>query len=70
MQCSKNRHLLADQAGATSIEYALIAALIAVALAGTFSSLGGEVTTHYQNIETSIDEAVNETEAEPAPSPT
>lgn len=35
------RRLLADQAGATAIEYGLIAALICVAAIGGISSLGG-----------------------------
>jgi pilus assembly protein Flp/PilA len=33
--------LLADDSGATSIEYGLIAALIAIALIGAFTALGG-----------------------------
>ena len=33
--------LLADSSGATAIEYALIAALIVIALIGGLSSLGG-----------------------------
>lgn len=35
------RRLLADQAGATAIEYGLIVALIAVAAMGGISALGG-----------------------------
>jgi pilus assembly protein Flp/PilA len=35
------RRLLADQGGATAIEYGLIAALIVVAMIGALSSLGG-----------------------------
>ncbi len=35
------RRLIADQGGATAIEYGLIAALIAVAAIGGISSLGG-----------------------------
>jgi pilus assembly protein Flp/PilA len=35
--------LLASQRGATAIEYALIAALICIALVGALSSLGGGV---------------------------
>ena len=35
------RRLLADQGGATAIEYGLIAALIAVAAIGGISALGG-----------------------------
>lgn len=35
------RKLLADQGGATAIEYGLIAALIVVAMIGGLSALGG-----------------------------
>ena len=35
------RRLLADQGGATAVEYGLIAALIAVAAIGGISALGG-----------------------------
>jgi len=35
------RRLLADQGGATAIEYGLIAALIVVAMMGGLSTLGG-----------------------------
>ena len=35
------RRLLADQGGATAIEYGLIAALIVVAMMGGLASLGG-----------------------------
>ena len=39
------RRLLRDEAGATAIEYALLAALIAGVLIGTVASLGGTVMT-------------------------
>jgi pilus assembly protein Flp/PilA len=35
------RRLLADQGGATAIEYGLIAALIVVAMVGALSQMGG-----------------------------
>ena len=35
------RRLLADQGGATAIEYGLIAALIVVAMVGALANLGG-----------------------------
>lgn len=35
------RRLLADQGGATAIEYGLIAALIVVAMVGALAQLGG-----------------------------
>jgi Flp pilus assembly pilin Flp len=39
------RRLLADDKGATAIEYALLAALIAGVLIGTIGALGGTVMT-------------------------
>ncbi len=41
----------ADRRGATAIEYALIATLIAVAAIGAFVSLGNEVTTTFEEVE-------------------
>jgi pilus assembly protein Flp/PilA len=42
------RNLLADKAGATAIEYGLIAALIAVAAITAMGSLGDELSTTFQ----------------------
>jgi pilus assembly protein Flp/PilA len=39
-----------DEAGATAIEYGLIAALIAVAIIGALTTLGGNMSTMYNNI--------------------
>ena len=44
------RCLLSDQKGATAIEYGLIAALIAVALMGGLSKLGGGANGMWTNI--------------------
>ncbi|WP_340587943.1 Flp family type IVb pilin [Erythrobacter alti] len=52
-----NHRLLADQQGATAVEYGLLAMLIAVALAGTMLSLGNEVETQYDTISTEYSEA-------------
>ena len=50
------RRLLADQDGATAIEYGLIAALIIVAMMGGLSSLAGGTSSWWgriqQNVET------------------
>lgn len=43
--------LAADRRGATAIEYALIATLIAVAAIGAFVSLGNQVTTTFEEVE-------------------
>jgi pilus assembly protein Flp/PilA len=41
--------LLRDEAGATAIEYGLIAALIAVAAIAAMQGLGGALTTTFNN---------------------
>jgi pilus assembly protein Flp/PilA len=41
---------LADEGGATAIEYGLIAAGISVAIITTVNSLGGKLTTTFGNI--------------------
>jgi len=44
------RRLIADQGGATAIEYGLIVALIAVAAIGGFSALGGGAGGMWTNL--------------------
>ncbi len=44
------RRALADESGATAIEYALIAAGISLAIAATVGILGSSVLNLYQNI--------------------
>ena len=41
--------VLRDQAGATAIEYGLIAALLAVAIMGAMAGLGGALSTTFNN---------------------
>jgi pilus assembly protein Flp/PilA len=52
------RHLLrrfaADQSGVTAIEYGLIAALIAVAIITSVTTLGTKVSTTFSNIATAM----------------
>ena len=48
------RRLLADQGGATAIEYGLIAALIVVAMVGALSSLGGGVGGMWTNVSAAV----------------
>ena len=43
-----------DEAGATAIEYGLIAALIAVAAITAMTSLGGEVSTTFSTVSTEL----------------
>ncbi|BCL77113.1 hypothetical protein JHS3_28490 [Jeongeupia sp. HS-3] len=42
------------QRGATAIEYALVAALIAVVIAVTAEALGGQISTIFTNIRTAL----------------
>ncbi|HXC55092.1 MAG TPA: Flp family type IVb pilin [Rhizomicrobium sp.] len=46
--------VLRDQAGATAIEYGLIAALIAVVIIGAVSVVGTNLSTTFQTVSTSI----------------
>ena len=43
---------VADESGATAIEYGLIAAFIAVAIITTLTSIGSEVQTIFTNVNT------------------
>jgi pilus assembly protein Flp/PilA len=45
------RKFLKNEDGATAIEYSLIAALIAVVIIGAVSSLGGQISTTFGEIE-------------------
>jgi pilus assembly protein Flp/PilA len=44
------RRLGSDESGATAIEYGLIAALIAVAIIGAATTVGGNLATIFGNI--------------------
>ncbi|MEP1143049.1 MAG: Flp family type IVb pilin [Henriciella sp.] len=46
-----------NESGATAIEYALIAALIAVAIIGAAGTLGGDLSTKFTEIAAEIDTA-------------
>lgn len=46
--------LLRDEAGATAIEYGLIAALIAVAAVTAMGSLGNQLSTTFSDVETKM----------------
>ncbi len=51
------RNLPADQAGVAAIEYALLAALIAIAMLGGLTRLGGETTRIWDSISTDVTSA-------------
>ena len=42
--------LIKDDAGATAIEYALVAALIAIAAIGAMTSIGTKMSSSYNNV--------------------
>ena len=48
------KNILQDEAGATAIEYGLIAALIAVAAITAMSGLGGQLSTTFNKVTTSM----------------
>lgn len=48
------KRFLADESGATAIEYGLIAALVALALVTALSVLGGKITGVFDKISTAI----------------
>ena len=45
---------ISDESGATAIEYGLIAALIAMAVMGAVSTLGGKVSGTFNTISTKM----------------
>jgi len=51
------RHLLADETGATAIEYGLIAALLAVAVMTTVSGLGSQLNTTFSKTSSKLSAA-------------
>lgn len=51
-------HLFKDEEGVTALEYGLIAALIAAFIIGAVSALGTSVSTTFQSIATSMNEAI------------
>lgn len=53
------KRFLVDEEGVTSIEYALIAALVAMAIVAAVTSLGTAVKKNYTNVETAVTEANN-----------
>ena len=50
------KKLIRDEAGATAIEYGLIAALIAVAAITAMQSLGTELSTTFETVEAKLAE--------------
>lgn len=59
------KSLWKDESGATAIEYGLLAALIAVAIIGIVSSLGGELTETFTSVESAMNDANDATPVDP-----
>lgn len=51
------KNMLRDEAGATAIEYGLIAALIAVAAITALQSVGNELVTTFNTVDTALESA-------------
>ncbi len=51
------RRFISDTAGATAIEYAVIAAMISVAAIGAFVALGDRSKENFQQVETAYEQA-------------
>lgn len=45
---------LKDDSGATAIEYGLIAALVAIAIVGALTTMGGSLTTLFGKVNTDL----------------
>ncbi len=51
--------LVADESGATAIEYGLIAALVSVAAIGALTAMGGSLNAMFTSVSTTLQNAVN-----------
>ena len=56
--------LLADESGATAIEYGLIAALVSVAIITVLTTLGDNLTATFTEVANNLEQAAEEAEAE------
>ncbi|HEU0071280.1 MAG TPA: Flp family type IVb pilin [Alphaproteobacteria bacterium] len=61
------RNLIADESGATAIEYGLIAALVSVAAIGALTAMGNSLETMFTNVSNALDTAVTSGTTTPAP---
>jgi pilus assembly protein Flp/PilA len=51
------KNMIRDEAGATAIEYGLIAALVAVAAITALDSLGDQLSTTFSTVDSHLDSA-------------
>jgi pilus assembly protein Flp/PilA len=59
------RSLIADESGATAIEYGLIAALVSVAAIGALTAMGGSLEKMFDNVSKALDTALPPTPETP-----
>lgn len=52
------KHFIADESGATAIEYGLIAALVSVAAVTALSTMGADLKTVFGNVSTELKKGV------------
>ncbi len=57
---AKTLEFLADESGATAIEYGLIAALVSIASLGALSSLGGSINTVFETVSSNVGTAASD----------
>ena len=53
------KELLADESGATAIEYGLIAALVSVAAIGAFTAMGSSLQDMFNHVANELSHAAN-----------
>jgi pilus assembly protein Flp/PilA len=56
---AKLRRFVSDEAGATAIEYGMIAALVAVGAIGAMTAFGGSLSGMFNNVADTTSEAFN-----------
>ena len=52
--CANLKSFVANESGATAIEYALIASLIAIALVTVLTSLGGKLSSEFSEVSSAL----------------
>ncbi|MNN14664.1 Flp/Fap pilin component [compost metagenome] len=53
------RRLVRDTEGASGIEYAIVAAMVAVVIAGLGSDIGGDIKTIFSDLGTALEKTAN-----------
>lgn len=54
-----SRNILRNEAGATAIEYGLIAALVSIAAIGALTAMGSSLDTMFSSVANELETAVN-----------